>query len=64
MDGHGVGMARVRVSATVDGKALEQVRRIRQGSTDAALLDEALRRLSLLLSSAAVTVAIRPRGMV
>ena len=38
-------MARVRVSTTVDGEALEQARRIRRGVTDAALIDEALRAL-------------------
>lgn len=38
-------MARIRVSTTVDGEALEEARRIRRGFTDAALLDEALHAL-------------------
>lgn len=38
-------MSRVRVSTTVDGQLLEQARRLRSGSTDAALLDEALAAL-------------------
>jgi hypothetical protein len=38
-------MPRIRVSTTVDGEALEEARRIRRGSTDAALLDEALHAL-------------------
>ncbi len=36
-------MARIRVSTTVDGELLSQARNLRAGSTDAALLDEALR---------------------
>jgi Bacterial antitoxin of type II TA system, VapB len=38
-------MARVRVSTTVDEELLAQARDARSGSTDAALLDEALRAL-------------------
>jgi hypothetical protein len=38
-------MARVRVSTTVDGELLAQARALRGGSTDAVLLDEALRSL-------------------
>ena len=38
-------MARVRVSTTVDEELLEQARRLRDGATDAALLDEALAAL-------------------
>ena len=38
-------MARVRVSTTVDGELLEQARDALAGSTDAVLLDEALRAL-------------------
>ena len=38
-------MTRVRVSTTVDGELLEQARVVLAGSTDAALLDEALRAL-------------------
>ncbi len=34
--------ARVRVSTTVDGDLLARARNVRTGSTDAALLDEAL----------------------
>lgn len=39
---HVCGMARIRVSTTVDEELLEQARRLRAGSNDAALLDEAL----------------------
>ena len=35
-------MARTRVSTTVDDDLLQRARRARRGSTDAALLDEAL----------------------
>jgi hypothetical protein len=39
---HDCGMPRVRVSTTVDEGLLEEARRARAGSNDAALLDEAL----------------------
>ena len=38
-------MSRIRVSTTVDGELLAQARKKCGGSTDAALLDEALRAL-------------------
>jgi len=38
-------MSRVRVSTTVDEELLTAARRVRSGSTDAVLLDEALRTL-------------------
>jgi hypothetical protein len=38
-------MARVRVSTTVDESLLEEARRLRSESNDAALLDEALAAL-------------------
>lgn len=38
-------MARVRVSTTVDEGLLAEARRLSAGTTDAALLDEALRAL-------------------
>lgn len=38
-------MTRVRVSTTVDQHLLDEARHLREGSTDAALLDEALRSL-------------------
>jgi hypothetical protein len=38
-------MSRIRVSTTVDGDLLESARRIRESSSDAALLDEALAAL-------------------
>lgn len=38
-------MARTRVSTTVDEELLVTARRLRQGSNDASLLDEALRAL-------------------
>jgi hypothetical protein len=47
--GHGRGMlrgmARVRVSTTVDEEALAAARRLRPGANDATLLDDALRAL-------------------
>ena len=42
---HTCGMARARVSTTVDEALLAAARRLRQGSTDAVLLDEALAAL-------------------
>lgn len=42
---HSYGIKRVRVSTTVDGDLLSQARHVRSGSTDAALLDEALKAL-------------------
>lgn len=42
---HVCGMARVRVSTTVDEAVLAEARHLRRGATDAALLDEALRAL-------------------
>ena len=42
---HSCGMARVRVSTTVDESLLEEARRLRADSNDAALLDEALAAL-------------------
>lgn len=39
---HSHGMARIRVSTTVDGSLLESARNLRSGLNDAALLDEAL----------------------
>ncbi len=38
-------MTRVRVSTTVDGELLAEARNSRRGTSDAALLDEALRAL-------------------
>lgn len=38
-------MARTRISTTVDGELLDEVRRARAGINDAALLDEALEAL-------------------
>jgi hypothetical protein len=38
-------MSRIRVSTTVDGDLLNQARAVHAGSTDARLLDEALRAL-------------------
>lgn len=39
---HDGGMARIRLSTTVDAALLEGARALRAGSTDAALVDEAL----------------------
>jgi hypothetical protein len=38
-------MSRIRVSTTVDEGLLAEARRLKSGSTDAVLLDEALRML-------------------
>lgn len=38
-------MTRIRLSTTVDAALLEQARHVRSGSTDAALVDEALAAL-------------------
>jgi hypothetical protein len=38
-------MTRIRLSTTVDRQLLESARRLRSGSTDAALIDEALEAL-------------------
>ncbi len=50
-------MARVRVSTTVDADLLVEARRLRQGGTDAALLDEALRALLARHRAAAIDAA-------
>jgi hypothetical protein len=42
---HDRGMARTRVSTTVDEDLLAHARAVRAGASDAALLDEALRAL-------------------
>jgi hypothetical protein len=39
---HTHGMARIRLSTTVDAALLENARRLRSALTDAALIDEAL----------------------
>lgn len=39
---HNCGMARIRVSTTVDESLIENARRLRSDLNDAALLDEAL----------------------
>jgi hypothetical protein len=38
-------MARIRLSTTVDASLLQQARRVRAGTTDASLVDEALAAL-------------------
>jgi hypothetical protein len=40
-------MARIRLSTTVDSDLLDGARRVRSGTTDAALIDEALEALLL-----------------
>jgi hypothetical protein len=52
-------MTRVRVSTTVDGELLEQARGLRSGSTDAALLDEALQALLARHRSTEIDLAYR-----
>ena len=47
-------MARTRLSTTVDATLLEDARRARSGSTDAALVDEALAALLARYRSAQV----------
>lgn len=42
---HDRGMTRIRLSTTVDAELLEDARKVRSGSTDAALVDEALAAL-------------------
>jgi hypothetical protein len=42
---HDGGMARTRLSTTVDAALLEDARKVRSGTTDAALVDEALAAL-------------------
>jgi hypothetical protein len=42
---HDCGMARTRLSTTVDGELLDHARDIRSGVTDAVLIDEALAAL-------------------
>ena len=43
---HSYGMARIRISTTVDESLLENARRLRSNLNDAALLDEALAALA------------------
>ena len=42
---HTCGMARIRLSTTVDASLLEAARGLHSGPTDAALVDDALRAL-------------------
>jgi hypothetical protein len=42
---HTYGMSRVRISTTVDGHLLEEARRLRGGTPDASLIDQALAEL-------------------
>ncbi len=51
---HDSGMARTRLSTTVDAALLQQARTARSGSTDAALVDEALAALLARYRSAEV----------
>lgn len=51
---HNDGMARTRLSTTVDAALLEDARRVRSGTTDAALVDEALAALLARYRSAEV----------
>ncbi len=47
-------MNRIRLSTTVDGELLQRARKVRSGSTDAALVDEALAALLARYRSAEV----------
>lgn len=51
---HACGMARIRVSTTVDGQLLQDARSARTGLNDAALIDEALAALLALYREAEV----------
>src|SRR5664279_671005 len=51
---HNDGMARIRLSTTVDATLLAHARNVRSGSTDAALVDEALAALLARYRSAEV----------
>ena len=42
---HDCGMSRIRLSTTVDADLLSEARRVHSGTTDAALIDDALRAL-------------------
>ncbi len=54
---HSCGMARVRVSTTVDESLLAEARRLLSGSNDAALLDEALAALLTRYRAAEIDAA-------
>jgi hypothetical protein len=54
---HNYRMARVRVSTTVDQELLHKARSARSGSTDAALLDEALEAFLARQRSAEIDAA-------
>ena len=51
---HDGGMNRIRLSTTVDASLLEHARSVRSGTTDAALIDEALAALLARYRSAEV----------
>jgi hypothetical protein len=51
---HDDGMTRIRLSTTVDASLLEHARNVRSGTTDAALVDEALAALLARYRSAEV----------
>lgn len=42
---HNCGMSRIRLSTTVDADLLAEARRVHSSTTDAALIDDALRAL-------------------
>ena len=51
---HNRGMTRIRLSTTVDATLLENARGLRSGTTDAALVDEALAALLARYRSAEI----------
>jgi hypothetical protein len=55
-------MTRARLSTTVDADLLDSARSIRSGSTDAALVDEALRALLVRHRSAQVDASYAAYG--
>jgi len=50
-------MARVRVSTTVDDDLLQQVRKMHPGSTDAEMIDDALKALRTLYRAGEIDAA-------
>lgn len=54
---YGQGMARTRISTTVDAELLDEARRVRAGLTDSRLIDEALAALLARRRAAEVDAA-------
>lgn len=56
---HDNGMTRARISTTVDGEVLDDLRRLRSGVPDSALVDEALLMLYKALRGEEIDRQIR-----